>query len=235
MALYAISDLHLAVSIDKPMDIFGIRWVNYMEKLIHQWTNTINDMDDVIIPGDISWATYLEQAVEDFKLIENLPGHKIISKGNHDYWWSTLNKLRNYIKEHNFTSIDFMHNNSFQSGKYIICGTRGWKCPGDKDFTAEDKKIYNRELQRLERSLKNSEENADGKEIIAAMHYPPFNMKGEPSEFVEIMKHYNTSLCIYGHLHGEHLFDSAVTGMTDNIYYILVSADYLNFKPLRIG
>lgn len=232
MTIFAISDLHLALSIDKPMDIFGDRWSNYMEKLKIAWEETVSAEDYVIIPGDISWATYLEQACEDFRFIEALPGKKIISKGNHDYWWTTLNKLEHFIIENNYSTISFLHNNSFALGSTLLCGTRGWKCPGEADFTSEDRKIYERELQRLELSLKSAVKSGVG-DIIAALHYPPFNSRKEPSGFVEIMLKYNVKKCIYGHLHGEG-WKNAFVGNNSGIEFRLVSADYLSFKPLRL-
>jgi len=232
MSIYAISDLHLSLSIDKPMDIFGERWKNYMEKLRIMWKETVTCDDYVIVPGDISWATYLEQAVEDFRLIDSLPGKKIISKGNHDYWWTTMSKLEDFVNRNNFSTIRFMHNNSFRIENVALCGTRGWNSPGDNGFTADDNKIYNRELQRLEMSLKSSVEKG-GDFIIAALHYPPFNSKGEPTEFVNIMGRYGVKICVYGHLHGESI-KSAVNGEVDGIEYRLVSADFLDFKPLQL-
>lgn len=232
MAIYAISDLHLALSIDKPMDVFGGRWSNYMERIREQWNRTVPEDGLVLIPGDISWATYLEQAIDDFKFIDMLPGNKIISKGNHDYWWTTLNKLQRFLEDNGFSSIRFMHNNSFKLGKTIVCGSRGWICPGSDDFGAEDRKIYNRELQRLELSLK-STQKAENEVLIAALHYPPFNSKREPTEFVEIMQQYNVNVCIYGHLHGES-FRNAVVGRVAGVDFQLVSADYLGFKPLEL-
>jgi len=233
MSIYAISDLHLALSIDKPMDIFGERWYNYMERLKQNWIKIVDDEDYIIIPGDISWATYLEQAYEDFKFIESLPGRKIISKGNHDYWWTTLSKLNKFLDANNFKSISFMHNNSFSVEGITFCGTRGWKCPGDDEFNKEDEKIFERELQRLELSLKSSCSESRDENIIVAMHYPPFNAKKEPSKFVEIMRKYNVRRCIYGHLHGAG-FKSAVIGDVDGIEFNLVSADFLNFEPLKL-
>jgi len=233
MSIYAISDLHLAFSVDKPMDVFGERWHGYMEKIRALWNQTIAGDDHVIIPGDISWATYLEQAYDDFAFIESLPGNKIISKGNHDYWWTTLNKLQKFLLDNSFSSISFMHNNSFVVENTAICGTRGWKCPGDADFSTEDRKIYNRELQRLELSLKDAAKKTGDVRILAAMHYPPFNARKEPSDFVDIMKQYNVKLCIYGHLHGES-FHNAVEGEISGMDFRFVSADYLNFKPLKL-
>jgi uncharacterized protein len=233
MAIYAISDLHLALSIDKPMDVFGQRWTNYMEKIKTNWHQQVTSDDVVLVPGDISWATYLEQAVEDFKYLDALPGKKIISKGNHDYWWTTLNKLEAFLKQNGFSSIQFMHNNSFRVGRIVLCGTRGWKCPGDDDFSQEDRKIFNRELQRLELSIR-SVQRDDQDELVVAMHYPPFNAKKEPSDFVEIMKRYRIKKCVYGHLHGEG-FKNAVEGDVEGIDFRLVSADYLNFSPLILS
>lgn len=232
MAVYAISDLHLALSIDKPMDIFGGRWSNYMERLRESWTETVGQHDYVVIPGDVSWATYLEQAEADFRFIEDLPGQKIISKGNHDYWWTTRSKLEKFLADYKLETISFMHNNSFKAGKKTICGTRGWKCPGDDDFSSEDRKIYERELQRLELSLK-SMQGEPGESLIVAMHYPPFNTRREPSKFVEIMERYRVDICIYGHLHGDS-FKNAVTGRFCSVDFRLVSADFLNFSPLLL-
>lgn len=234
MAVFAISDLHLAYSIDKPMDIFGPRWSNYMVRIKDNWENTVNSKDHVIVPGDISWATYLDQAIDDFKFIEALPGRKIISKGNHDYWWTTMNKLEKFLLEHGFETISFMHNNSINVDEFTVCGTRGWKCPGDEDFCPEDKKIYERELQRLELSLKSAKASRETGHIIAAMHYPPFNPGGEPSDFVEIMGKYDVKRCLYGHLHGNS-FKGAVTGEVAGIEFNLVSADYLNFMPYKLS
>jgi uncharacterized protein len=232
MSIFAISDLHLAFSVYKPMDVFGGRWNDYMDKIKNEWLVSVLGNDTVIIPGDISWATYLEQAYEDFKFIDSLPGMKIISKGNHDYWWTTLKKLENYIKDNNFKTISFMHNRNYEVENTLICGTRGWKCPGEDSFSTEDRKIYLREVQRLELSLKGTE-NSEDQEIIAAMHYPPFNPKGEKSDFIDVMKLYKVKTCIYGHLHGESC-KNAIEGYYEGINFICVSADKLNFKPLKL-
>jgi len=233
MALYAISDLHLSLSVDKPMDIFGDKWNNYMELIRQNWLKEISDEDYVLIPGDVSWATYLEQSYKDFEYISNLPGIKIISKGNHDYWWTTLSKLNKYIKSNNFQNIMFLHNNCISYKNVVICGTRGWNCPDSDGFSQEDEKIYLRELQRLELSLAQSRAyNADV--IVAALHYPPVNKnKDMNSGFVELLKKYNVKVCIYGHLHGDS-HKNALVGEYDGIMYHLVACDYLNFKPLKL-
>jgi len=233
MAIYAISDLHLALSVDKPMDVFGSRWADYMSRLKQSWENTVKDGDTVIIPGDISWATYIEQAVADFEFIEKLPGKKIISKGNHDYWWTTMGKLDKFLDSNGFSTIKFMHNNSYIMENSILCGTRGWKCPGEDDFSSEDEKIYKRELIRLELSLKTVPENLR-ENVIVALHYPPFNSDGKPSGFVDMIRNYGVKICIYGHLHGAKT-SRAVEGLIENTQYILVSADHLGFVPLQLN
>lgn len=232
MAIYAISDLHLALSVDKPMDVFGTRWANYMDKLKENWQAVVGADDTVIVPGDISWATYLGQAQEDFSFIHSLPGKKIISKGNHDYWWTTKSKLDKFLEEKNFSTISFMHNNSYNAEGAAICGTRGWSMPGEIGFNAEDAKIYQRELQRLELSLKNA--NADTENgIITALHFPPFNSKGVFSGFLDIMLKYNVKRCIYGHLHGE-THKNAIEGEAKGIDFRLIAADHLGFMPLKL-
>jgi predicted phosphohydrolase len=232
VAIYAISDLHLALSVDKPMDVFGTRWVNYMDRLEENWRTAVREDDYVLVPGDISWATYLNQAYEDFRFIDGLPGKKIISKGNHDYWWTTKSKLDKFISESGFSTIKFMHNNSYNIEDTAVCGTRGWNMPGEADFSSEDAKIYQRELQRLELSLK-AAKVPDGGRIISAMHFPVFNSKGVFSGFLDIMQKYNVQLCIYGHLHGE-AHKHAVEGLVKGIEFRLVAADHIGFKPVRL-
>jgi len=232
MSVFAISDLHLALGIDKPMDIFGARWANYMERLESNWNNTVGENDYVLVPGDISWATYLEQAYRDFLFLDRLPGKKIISKGNHDYWWTTKSKLDKFVAENGFSSISFLHNNSYTVEKAAICGTRGWNMPGEAGFSDEDEKIYLRELQRLELSLKSATVPEGGK-LIAATHFPIFNSRGVFSGFLEIMQKYNVDICIYGHLHGEsHKY--ALEGTVKGIEIKFVSADFTGFSPVKL-
>lgn len=239
MSIYAISDLHLAKSIDKPMDIFGPGWSDYMTRLKRHWEEMVSVDDAVIIPGDVSWATYLAEIQADFDFIENLPGQKIISKGNHDYWWTSMNKLNQFMEERQYKTIHFMHNNAYEAENMIICGTRGWKCPGEDQFSDKDMKIYMRELQRLEISLKSAQEmknkgqNGSDKEILVAMHFPPFTPEKKKSAFVDLMKEYGVKQCIYGHLHA-HSIIGAVQGDVEDIHFKLVSADYLEFKPLKL-
>jgi predicted phosphohydrolase len=232
MSLYAISDLHLALGIDKPMDVFGGRWENYMEKLKSNWESTIGENDHVIIPGDISWATYLDNVFQDFDFIEKLPGKKIISKGNHDYWWTTTSKLNKYLMDKQFKTIAFLHNNAFFIEDVLICGTRGWKCPGDEDFKKDDEKIYKREVDRLELSIKAAMQLGNYPKLVF-LHYPPVTLKAPSSGFIDVMKKYDIKNCFYGHLHGEGI-KGAVEGNIEGVDIKLISADYLNFKPVLI-
>ena len=153
MALYAIADLHLPLGIDKPMDIFGSAWENYVERLADNWQSSVKNDDTVILAGDFSWATYLEQSTKDFEYLHSLNGKKILLKGNHDYWWTTMNKLKEFTEKNNFSDITFMQNNSFKYEDIAICGTRGWIHPAWDNFGAEDRKIFDREVLRLELSL----------------------------------------------------------------------------------
>lgn len=228
MALYTIADLHLPLSIDKPMDIFGKSWSGYVERLEFNWQRKIKDCDTVVLPGDISWATYLEQSERDFEFLHRLNGRKIILKGNHDYWWTTMNKLTSFAAERGFSDILFLQNNSFMYGKTAICGTRGWINPASDSFGEADGKIFARELQRLELSLKSASE-CD--EIYVFTHYPPLPVTREENGFTEMMKTYGVSKCFYGHLHAAS-HRNAVNDTVNGIEYRLVSGDFLQFDPL---
>lgn len=228
MAIYAIGDLHLSGHSDKPMDIFGDHWTNHQKKIEISWLKTVKDEDAVLIPGDISWAMTLEEAMIDLEWIKNLPGTKYLIKGNHDYWWSSITKL-NLLSD----SMNFIQNNFFAYREHAICGTRGWTCPNSYNFTDHDKKIYLREANRLEMSLKSaSQQNYD--KIIVMMHYPPTNDKLEPSLFTEILEKYKVGQVIYGHLHGEASYNFGLKGVFNEIDYKLVSCDYVDFELVKI-
>ena len=222
MAIFALSDLHLPLGIDKPMDIFGSGWDGYTEKIEYMWKNTVSENDFVIINGDFSWATYLEESLADFKFIENLPGTKLLSKGNHDYWWSTLKKMNEFAEKNAIGSVRFMQNNAFLCDGTAICGAKGWKSPDDKSFKGEDLKIYKRELIRFEASIKEAYKLSDT--VIACLHFPP------DDAFLEIADKHNVYKCLYGHLHGK----AAEKNRVLHEKCILVSADYLKFTPIRI-
>lgn len=222
------------------MDIFGDNWVGHEEKIRNNWIENVKEDDLVILPGDFSWETYLEDTKLDFEYLNSLPGEKLLLKGNHDYWWTTVTAMRNFLKENNFTNIDFLYNNSYEFENKIICGTRGWSI-ADEEM---DKKLINRELIRLELSLRDglqrygdNEENLEDKEIIVFMHYPPITkakvISQQEAEFVELMKKYNVKRCYYGHLHGTSISD-AIEGDVEGIEFKLVSADGLDFNLLKI-
>ena len=213
---------------DKSMDMFGGAWVNHAERLRSIWLRLIEPQDVVFIPGDISWALKLEEAKADLEWIDSLPGTKVLLRGNHDLWWSSMKKMRGL-----YDSVRFIQNDCIELEDCVLCGTRGWLCPGDPDFSGEhDRKIYEREILRLEMSL--SSAGACGKEIIAATHFPPLNKNREPSGFTELYKKYGVKKAYYGHLHGESAFRNAPEGEIDGVSYRLVSLDRLQAAPLWI-
>jgi len=238
MAIYAISDLHLALSKYKPMDIFGTGWQNYIERIETAWRKMIRDDDTVLIPGDLSWATYIHSAVEDFTFLDALPGRKILSKGNHDYWWTTMTQMEKFIIENDFNTISFIQNNSILVDDVAIAATRGWICPGMPDFKEEDRKIYERELGRLKLSLSSLPKDPNTAEklynkLVVMLHYPPFSPKVQSTNFLEIIQSYEPDYCLYGHLHGEAVRNE-FCGAIGKTEFLLVAADHLKFCPVRL-
>ncbi|WP_066677072.1 metallophosphoesterase [Clostridium septicum] len=227
MALYAISDLHLAFSTDKPMDIFGEKWYKHDEKIKKNWMDKVKEEDLVLIAGDISWSMKAEESKSDLDFIDSLPGKKIISRGNHDYWWQGITKLNKM-----YENTKFLQNNFYTYKDYAICGSRAWICPGTDRFTEKDKKIYERELIRLKLSL-DSAKNSGYTKFIVMIHYPPTNEKHEDSAFTELFKEYGVDKVIYGHLHGPSL-GNVINGERDGVEYIMTSCDYINFDPKLI-
>lgn len=233
MSIYTIGDLHLSFHENKPMSIFGNNWEGHEEKVKKNWIENVEENDLVVLPGDFSWSTYLKDTYEDFSYLNELPGKKLLLKGNHDYWWTTLTSMRNFLNENNFKNIDFIYNNSYEFENYAITGTRGWVITEQPD----DKRLLNRELARLELSLKEAKSKYEEKEIIVFMHYPPITYNNisnnEPSDFVKLMMKYNVKKCYYGHLHSVSIKE-AVEGKYFGIKFKLVSADGLDFKLLKI-
>lgn len=227
MGLYVIGDLHLSLQADKPMDVFGGNWKNYVEKL-REGFSRITEEDTTVLLGDLSWAMSLETAVEDFRFINSIPGEKIIVKGNHDYWWSTLNKFQKFCQEQGFSRMRVLHNAAFSYENIALCGTRGWFYEEER-HGAKDEKVFRRELLRLEASL----QQAEGEERFCFLHYPPKFGSYQCDEILELLDRYDVSRCYYGHLHGEshHLAFQGKLGKTD---FFLASADYLNFQPLKV-
>lgn len=228
MALYAISDLHLDFNGNKPMNVFGQTWDNHDEKIKINWFECISSEDTILIAGDISWSINIEDGKKDFDWLDALPGKKIISKGNHDYWWTSIKKLNNM-----YENISFIQNNFFTYEDYAICGTRGWISRDSDGFDGHDDKIYNREVLRLKLSL-DSAVKAGYKKIIAMLHYPPFNDKYEDSDITDVIESYGVEKVIYGHIHGPALKNVNGYLVKNSVKYILTSCDYLNFKPIEI-
>ena len=233
MAIYVIGDLHLSFGVNKPMNIFGEKWEGHEEKIRKDWIEKVKENDLIILPGDFSWETYLEDTKLDFSYLNSLPGKKLILKGNHDYWWTTVTNMRKFLKENNFENIDFLYNNSFCIENKIIVGTRGWVTNPKSE---ENYKILKRENDRLKISLESGIKNfGTDKEIIAFIHYPPFYKEMVPDEinFRKTLEQYNVKKCIYAHLHAESHKD-AIEGIFNGISYKLASSDYLDFDPKLI-
>jgi len=227
MAIFAISDLHLALNGDKPMDVFGDNWYKHEEKIKSNWIGKIKEEDTVLIAGDISWSMSIEEGLKDLDWLNELPGRKIMIKGNHDYWWNSISKLNKL-----YEGMNFIQNNFYAYEDYAISGTRGWTCPGGGDYSVHDKKIYIREQIRLELSLAKSVK-AGYKKHIVMLHYPPTNAKFEDSGFTEIIKQYTVEKVIYGHLHGPS-FPCVLQGERENTKYIMTASDFIDFNPVKI-
>ena len=227
MALYAIGDLHLCLGAPKPMDIFGGAWTGYMDKL-KQGCSVIGPEDTTILLGDLSWALDLQSAQPDFSWINEIPGRKIILKGNHDYWWSTASKFYQFCDANGFSDQFILNNNHFEYDGFAICGTRGWFFEEEKSGQ-HDEKVFKRELLRLEASLK----SAGDLPKIVFLHYPPRYRGYICQPIIDLMQQYNVRRCYYGHLHSaSHAL--AVEGLWDGIEYRLVSADRVNFQPVSV-
>lgn len=224
--IYAIGDLHFDPIGDKPMDVFGKKWCNHKEKIIKSWNELVTEEDLVLLVGDISWGLKLEEAYKDLKIIDELPGTKIISKGNHDYWWSSLNKLDSM----GLKKTKFLFNNSFNFENYAIVGTRGWISRDMSEFKKDDEKIYKRELVRLENSIKTADKS---KKLLAMIHYPPYNQDFSENEFSDLLSQNNVEFCIYGHLHAEG-HQQVFNGVKSGVTYKCVSSDYVDFKLQEI-
>ena len=227
MALYAIGDLHLCLGAEKPMDVFGGAWIGYMDKL-KQGFSDVTEEDTTILLGDLSWALGLQEAKDDFAWINEIPGKKIILKGNHDYWWSTAAKFYKFCGENGFENQWILNNNHYEYGDWAICGTRGWFFEEERS-NQQDEKVFKRELIRLETSLRSAGE----KNKIVFLHYPPRYKGYECSEILQLLKQYGVRKCYYGHLHGAS-HGLALEGQWDGIEYKLVSADRLGFKPFLV-
>ena len=226
MALYVLGDPHLSFCSQKPMDIFGGAWNGYVDKL-REGLSILREEDTIVLAGDISWGMSLEESIEDFAFLDAFPGRKLIVKGNHDYWWTTANKTYRFWEEHGFKTLNLLHNNCYEYGGYALCGTRGWFL--DEDKNGHNQKVFNRELLRLETSLKAAGE----KPKLVFLHYPPLYQGYSCPEILNLLEQYQVRACYYGHLHGgSHRL--ALEGMHGSVDYHLVAGDYLGFHPLKI-
>lgn len=227
MNLFAISDLHLPLGVNKPMNIFG-GWDNYVGRIEKNWKKLVNDEDTVVIGGDISWASSLNEAKPDFEFINSLPGKKIILKGNHDYWWGTANKINEFLEENNFDTVNILHNNCYSDGNLALCGTRGWLY----DSTGEkDQKIILREAGRLEISVKKALDA--GVSPIVFLHYPPAYSEFVCKEIIEVLQKYQLNTVYYGHIHGLGVYN--IIDSYDGIKMRLTACDGINFTPMFIS
>lgn len=227
MALYAIGDTHLSLNSNKSMEVFGVGWENYVERL-REGFSCINDDDTVVLCGDLSWGMSLQEAAKDFAFLNHeLPGEKWILKGNHDYWWATASKMNAFFQEQGLNRLHVLHNNCALYGETALCGTRGWFY--EENGGPHWEKVFNRELIRLEASLKAAGE----REKLCFLHYPPLYKGYRCQEIIDLMTRYGVKACYYGHLHGpSHRL--AVQGIQEEIDYQLVSADFIGFKPKKI-
>lgn len=233
MALFAIGDLHLSLSVEKPMDIFS-GWHGYTERLCESWRSRITPEDTVVLAGDTSWGMTLDEALADLRLIDSLPGRqKLLLKGNHDYWWNSAGKMQNFFEANGLSTLKILHNNAYASDGFIICGSRGWIFENGQQH---DDKIINREAGRIEASIKAGEkltENESGCEKLLFLHYPPVFGAQELGVYLDIMRKYGISRCFYGHIHGAG-HKIAMKGPYKGIDFTLISADFLKFSPVRI-
>jgi predicted phosphohydrolase len=226
MALYAIGDTHLSLGGSKPMDVFGGAWEGYVEKLIGGFAE-VQPEDTVVLCGDLSWGMSLQESREDFALLNQLPGRKLLLKGNHDYWWTTASKMERFFREQGFENLSILHNNSYVYGDWALCGTRGWFF--EEEMKGADQKVLNRELIRLETSLK----AAGDRKKLCFLHYPPCYQGYRCEPILALLERYGVERCYYGHLHGaSHRL--AIQGKQGAVDYRLISADYLHFRPEKI-
>lgn len=235
MALFALADPHLGFGVNKPMNIFGDQWHEHETRLQENWLQTVGPDDTVVIPGDISWAMQLPDVLPDLRFLDSLPGRKILSRGNHDYWWSSLSKIERFCQDNGLLSLQFLRNNGhFVPPSHVVCGTRGWILPDDPAFRRDDEKIYLREAGRLKLSLEAAAPlRQPGRELVVCLHFPPFGKNVRPTLFTQLLETYGADQCVFGHIHSNNGYAS-LSGPPGQVRYRLAAADYLGFKPLRL-
>ncbi len=230
MKVFAISDLHLSLSIDKPMDIFGEKWEGYLDKIKKDWESKVVDDDVVLICGDISWAMKLDDGLSDINFLKNLKGKKILIRGNHDYWWQGITRIRESLP----SGFYALQNDAIKIGNVVFCGSRGWAVEGSPDFGEHDEHIYKREAERFKLALNSAKKlMEDGDKLICLMHYPPFNVRKESSLFTELFENNKVDKVVYGHLHGKGVVPYYRVNI-NGVEYILSSCDMLNNKLVEV-
>lgn len=230
MKIFAISDLHISTNTNKPMDIFGGNWVGYLDKIFADWAEKVSDDDLVLIGGDISWAMNIDDAQKDIDLLSKLKGKKILIKGNHDYWWSGIGKVRDMLPNDFYA----LQNDCVRFDGVVVCGSRCWSVPGSPDFNEQDKKLYLRETERLKLSLKSAEKlRQDGDKIIALVHFPPFNVHREDTLYTNIFEEHGVDSVVYGHLHGKNVRADKLV-IKNGVKYYLTSCDQVDNKLTEI-
>jgi predicted phosphohydrolase len=231
VVIYGISDLHLSFASDKPMDVFGDHWREHHLKMAEAWDRDVTAADVVLCPGDLSWAMRLDEAARDIAWIAERTGKcKVLGRGNHDYWWSAIGKVRKALPD----GCVALQNDALDLGDVVVSGSRCWAAPGALDFSAADEKIYQRELGRLRLSLEAGRKLAGDRPLIAQIHYPPFAADGRPTGFSELLEEFSVALCVYGHLHGRRAHRTAVEGEVRGVVYRLIACDYLRFEPTQV-
>ena len=230
MNVYAISDLHLSATADKPMDVFGGNWEGHFEKIKNDWRSVVQEEDAVLISGDISWAMKLEDALVDLRSLADLPGKKVFIRGNHDYWWNGISKLRAAAPDENFY---FLQTDAVKIGEFVFIGSRGWSCPGSPDYSEQDQKLYLREAERFKLAFQDADKLAkEGDKKIALIHYPPFTLKNEDTLFTEIFEKNGVEKVVFGHIHGAVYFPLKTE--KNGVVYYLASCDKVAFKLVKI-
>lgn len=230
MKIYSVSDLHLSGLADKPMNVFGAGWENHFEKIKRDWREKVSDEDLVLICGDISWGTVPEEGLYDLQSLKELKGRKIFIRGNHDFWWNGITKLRAAAPDDTFF---FLQNDCVKIEDVIICGSRGWTCPGSADYTGHDEKLYLREAERFKLCYRQVEKvRAEGDKLIVMIHYPPFSLKSPDTLFTRMFEEWSADKVVFGHIHGETYFPMRT--VKNGIEYVLTSCDKTGFSLQRI-
>ncbi len=225
MKIFSISDLHLSGMSDKPMDVFGAGWEGHFEKIKNDWQNKVSEDDIVLLCGDTSWGTKLEEGVFDLNSLKGLKGRKVFVKGNHDYWWNGISKLRDAAPDDTFY---FLQNDCVKFGNIIICGSRGWSCPGSADYTEHDEKLYLREAERFKLCFKEVEKvREEGDVLIVMTHYPPMGLKLQDTLFTKLFEENGADKVVFGHIHGQSFFPFRT--VKGGIEYVLTSCDKVGF------